>query len=287
MRQRSGYIYIYLAALIWGSLGVFARLSGMPPVELSFYRLLMAGVVLSVVLPREKRLATGSLRSYLQNLGAGILFAVDCLLFFHALELTTLSNTVFPYNLQPVFMIMLSRYLPGKEPQPGDVRFVCFAVLGLLLLFIPSLISLSTGDLLGLLFSLAGSFCLALVALIAQRLEVSALVFVYYEIVVAALCLLPFMNSPAVFPLPSYLWAGVIGLLHTAVAYILYYKGLRTVKLQHAAAIVFLSPVAATVFGYLFFQERISLFTLAGGAVYFLCGASFSELTAAQARAGE
>ena len=119
MRQRSGYIYIYLAALIWGSLGVFARLSGMPPVELSFYRLLMAGVVLSVVLPREKRLATGSLRSYLQNLGAGILFAVDCLLFFHALELTTLSNTVFPYNLQPVFMIMLSRYLPGKELTQG------------------------------------------------------------------------------------------------------------------------------------------------------------------------
>lgn len=274
MRQRSGYIYIYLAALIWGSLGVFARLSGMPPVELSFYRLLMAGVVLSVVLPREKRLATGSLRSYLQNLGAGILFAVDCLLFFHALELTTLSNTVFPYNLQPVFMIMLSRCLPGKEPRPGDVRFVCFAVLGLLLLFIPSLISLSTGDLLGLLFSLAGSFCLALVALIAQRLKVSALVFVYYEIVVAALCLLPFMNSPAVFPLPSYLWAGVIGLLHTAVAYILYYKGLRTVKLQHAAAIVFLSPVAATVFGYLFFQERISLFTLAGGAVITFNGIS-------------
>ena len=63
-------------------------------------------------------------------------------------------------------------------------------------------------------------------------------------------------------------------MLHTAVAYILYYKGLRTVKLQHAAAIVFLSPVAATVFGYLFFQERISLFTLAGGAVITFNGIS-------------
>ena len=100
MRQRSGYIYIYLAALIWGSLGVFARLSGMPPVELSFYRLLMAGVVLSVVLPREKRLATGSLRSYLQNLGAGILLpSTAC--FFHALELTTLSIQCFPIISSP------------------------------------------------------------------------------------------------------------------------------------------------------------------------------------------
>ncbi|NLN07381.1 MAG: DMT family transporter [Firmicutes bacterium] len=267
MQLQKGYFYLYLAALIWGSLGVFARLSGMPPVELAFYRLFLAGLFLSCFLPRGKRLATGGLRSYLLNCGAGVLFAVDCLCFFHALRLTTLSNTVFPYNMQPVFMMMLSRLFAGEKNTPGSMRFVCVALFGLVLLFLPSFVTASLADILGLGLSLAGSFCLAVAALIARRLTVSALVFVYYEIVVAALCLVPFMQHYAAFPLSGYLWAAVIGMVHTVFAYICYYQGLRTVKPAQATAIILFTPVIAALCGYLFFRESVSLFTLAGGAI--------------------
>lgn len=111
-------------------------------------------------------------------------------------------------------------------------------------------------------------------ALIARRVPVSSLIFVYYEIVVAALCLVPFMRHYTAFPPSSYLWVAVTGLVHTAFAYVCYYEGLRTVKPAQAIAIIYFTPVLATLCGYLFFQESISLFTLAGGAVITVNGLS-------------
>ena len=267
MKSEYGYLKIYLAAFIWGTLGVFARLSGMPPLELSFYRLIIAALVLSVFLPRDQRLAAGGLRDYLYICAAGLLFALDCVLFFHALQLTTLSNTDFPYNLQPVFMILLSPILLRERNSQGSTRTVLIALAGLILLFIPSLLSVSLSDTIGLLYAVTGAFCLALVALIAKRLTVSAIIFVYYEIVVASLCLVPFVRNAASFPVQSYLWVGLIGLVHTAFAYILYYDGLRSVSLHYAAAIVFLAPVVASILGFLFYHEHLSIFTVTGGVL--------------------
>ncbi|NLZ93955.1 MAG: DMT family transporter [Firmicutes bacterium] len=266
MQIKSGYQQIYLAAIIWGTLGVFARFSGMPPVELSFYRLLIASVILSLLLPREQRLAIGSLREYAIIFFAGFLFAVDCLFYFHALNITTFSNTVFPYNLQPVFMALIAPFFSEKREQ-GTAWHTLWALAGLVLIMLPSLYNLSWSDLMGISFAVAGTFCLSIIAFLAKMVTVSAVTFVYYEVVIATLCLVPFVSLSTSFGVQSYMWVAIIGLLHTAFAYMLYYDALKVVKIQHAIAIVYLSPVVAALLGRLFFGEQLSLCTVLGGVL--------------------
>ena len=89
--------------------------------------------------------------------------------------------------------------------------------------------------------------------------------FVYYEMLIAFFCLLPFikMNSSLVF----YNWFAVItvGVIHTALAYVYYYEGLKKVKIQYGVTLGSFAPVVAALAGLFLFGEAISIFTVLGG----------------------
>ncbi|MDW7650466.1 MAG: DMT family transporter [Bacillota bacterium] len=269
MHIETGYAKVLAASFIWGTLGAFARWSGLLPFELSFFRLLVAALTLFAVLPREQRLIIFYTRQYPLVFISGLLFAVDCLLFFHALKLTTLSNAVLPYNMQPVIIAVLAPVFLRESLRPVHIRALVLSLVGLGLLIYPSLTALSYQDLLGLTLALGGAFCLSVIALIIKALDVRASTFVYYMTVIATVCLLPFtwLISPSSLGLHSILLVSVIGLIHTAVAYILYYSGLRSVNTQYAAALTYFIPVVAVLSGVIFFGEHISFFTLTGGTL--------------------
>lgn len=281
MQVKPGYLKILLASFIWGTMGAFARWSGMSPLELSFFRLVVAGLSLSLILPRRQPLNINSANDCLLLCLCGVLFAVDCLLFFHALRLTTLSNAVFPYSMQPVFIAVLSP-LFFKEEKPDLKNFLAFALsfTGLGILLFPAMASLSYSDLGGVSLALGGAFLLSIITLLTRALRVNASTFVLYEMLVAALCLMPFM-TPLMTPLVrmestlsgrSLTMVIIIGLVHTSLAYILYYDGLKTVKMQYGVTLAYFAPVVASLTGFFFFQEAITVYTVAGGLLIVING---------------
>lgn len=89
----------------------------------------------------------------------------------------------------------------------------------------------------------------------------------------ASLALLPLtlLHWPAQLPSPlAWSCALVLGLACTALAYLLYFRLLGRVGPLRAAAVTFLIPVFATVWGAVFLQERLTLQMLAGGAIVLL-----------------
>ncbi|NLY37942.1 MAG: DMT family transporter [Firmicutes bacterium] len=82
MRMQRGYLKVIAASLIWGTIGAFARWSGLNPLELSFFRLLLAGIALSLLLPPGRRRSALAGKGYLLLFLAGVLFAADSLFFF-------------------------------------------------------------------------------------------------------------------------------------------------------------------------------------------------------------
>ncbi len=46
MGLNKGYLIILTSACIWGTVGVFARWSGLTPIEITFYKNFIAGVCL-------------------------------------------------------------------------------------------------------------------------------------------------------------------------------------------------------------------------------------------------
>lgn len=272
MQIKSGYLQVLLASIIWGTVGVFARWSCLTPLELSFLRLLFALITLFFCLPKRQYFTVFYLKDFLVIGVAGILFAVDCLFFFHALQLTTLSNAVFPYSLQPAFVGLLTPLLLKERVEVKFVFAFTFSLVGLGILLIPSVINLSYADLNGIILALAGTFCLSVITLLTRLVDMNTYRFVFYEMLIAFLLLLPFVKVQSPLVLNNWLAIITIGVVHTALAYVYYYEGLKKVKIQYGVTLGYLVPVVASLAGLLLFKEAVSIFTIVGGLFIIING---------------
>ena len=86
--------------------------------------------------------------------------------------------------------------------------------------------------------------------------------------VIAAL-LLPFIREFPFNALPAVLFMGIV---HSTIAPILYYRGLREVTANRAAVLGYLEPVSAIILGAIFLNENIYWNTIAGGVLIILSG---------------
>ena len=272
MKIKTGYLKVFLAAVIWGTMGAFARWSALSPLDLSFFRLVSATLALFFLLPREQRFSYFYSQEYLLLIISGILFALDTIFYFNAFRLTTLGNAVLPYNMQPLFMALLSPLILKERADPRNIFLFLLSLLGVGIMLLPCLLGLSYGDTAGIAFSLGGAFCLSLVALIARRLRMNAIAFVYYTMFTASLCLLPFIKLAGRFEAGQLAIAAVVGLIHTALAYVLYYDSLRTTRIEYVVTLSYLIPVVAALTGLLLFHEPLNLHTVLGGSLIIASG---------------
>jgi drug/metabolite transporter (DMT)-like permease len=91
--------------------------------------------------------------------------------------------------------------------------------------------------------------------------------------VFAALLLAPFalwLWPAAAIPSTSWLWAAVLGVLCTGVAYIIYFHLLATVGVAKTVIVTYLAPVFAMLWGLLFLDEVITLKMLVGAGAIML-----------------
>ncbi|NLY37943.1 MAG: DMT family transporter [Firmicutes bacterium] len=183
------------------------------------------------------------------------------------MQLTTITNAVLPYNIQPVMIALLAPFILKEKLERGLIPVLLLSLLGLLILVFPTLSEYSRSDLAGIGLALAGTFFLSVITLITRLLKADAATFVYYEMFIAVFCLLPFLKPSRLLDWRALVMAAVIGLVHTALGYILYYDGLGETKMQYAATLTYITPVTAVLTGYLFFREEISPYAIIGGVL--------------------
>lgn len=267
---------ITFAAVLWGTTGVavtlLSDLTTLTPTTIGFYRLAIAAVALAVVcradrLVRVFRQAPGTV------LATGVLLGVYQALYFIAVEAAGVSvATVVSLGIAPVVTTVWEAIRGRVGPGAGTVATVAGALLGLVL------ISLSAGEptqaaprpLLGLLAAIGSGFGYAVSALLSRNLAQrgDARTLTTATCAVGALTLLPIAvaDGPA-FPVH----AGTAGLLiylgvvTTALAYVLFYAGLRTVPGSVAAVLTLLEPLTAALLAVLILAEPLPALTVVGG----------------------
>ena len=69
----------------------------------------------------------------------------------------------------------------------------------------------------------------------------------------------------------------IVGIVHTGIAYTLYFGAIRDVNAQTAAILSYLDPVLSILLSALILRERLDIFSVAG-AVLILGSALYSEL---------
>ncbi|MDT7628537.1 MAG: drug/metabolite transporter, family [Pseudonocardiales bacterium] len=304
--SRTDLYYVLSGGLLWGTGGVagsrLGPVAALPPLAVATYRLAGGGLTVLAVLAVTGRLPRLRRAGWLRVLSVGVLTATYQACYFAAVAMTSLAvATVIAIGAAPV--LVLTAEAVGERRRPGSASLVAIglALLGLALLLGTSghpLTRAGGGSLaLGVLLALGAAAGFGALALIGRRpvpgLDGPATIGVGFTaggalLAVAALVAgaltggpgfgghafgghgfggLEFAPTAASVGLLVYL-----GWVPTALAYGLFFVGLRGVSASSAAVVAVLEPVTATVLGVLVLGQRLGLGGMIGAGL--LCAAA-------------
>ena len=256
---------LILAALIWGTTPIAAKLAyaqGTSPLMLVEVRL-ATGALLFALYLRSFRVSRLVSRELLTLAVFGL--AANFLTYHLAVRYTSAAAAQVLESTSVAFAALLAFLL--REEMPGRRRLlaVMASLAGSALIFYSHAGISLLGDALALLAALTWALFTVLASrLLAQQREEEVLLSAFG---IAALALLPFASVSAAISLSGAVIALAMGVVHTFLAYLLYFRGIAEAK-PIAATIAFaLSPVVAIALSALVLREALSSAFFAGAAL--------------------
>lgn len=283
--RAKAYLMLVSSMLIFGTIGIFRRYIPLSSGALAFSRGLMGTLTLILFTRLSGRGGKRTLNRWQMGwLGfSGMLMGVNWMLLFEAYRYTTVATATLCYYMQPTLVILLSPLLLKEKLTP--VKLICAAVSLLGMVLVSGLAgedAAAQGGK-GVALGLGAALFYGAVVLMNKKMpQGDAYERTTVQLLAAAVVMVPylFFSGPVLqgemTPLALAMLL-VVGVVHTGVAYALYFGSLGRLKGQFVAVISYLDPVSALLLSALFLQEPI---TPAGtaGAVLILGAALVSEL---------
>jgi len=272
------WIMLAVLAAIWGGSFLFAKVAvaEIPPFVLVFFRVSIACAVLLAVLWYQGLLGRLEPRLALPFLTMGLLNnAVPFSLLF-------LGQTVIGAGLAsilnattPVFTVIVASLLVRQETlRAHRVAGVVLGVAGVAVMLSSSLSGFAADPVWAQLCCLGAAISYACAATFAKRFkDVPAQVAATGQLMGSSLIMLPIALLTAADWSPSApsltAWANVValGILATALAYLIYFRLLSEAGATNASLVTLLVPASALFFGWLILGENLSPFQLGGFAI--------------------
>ena len=270
------------AMLIFGTVGVLRRSIPLPSALLASVRGILGGLFLLIYMMLRRQ---GSLRmprrTLLRLILTGAMIGVNWMLLFEAYNHTTVAVATLCYYMAPTMVILLSPLLFRERLTVRKALCAAVSLVGMVL--VSGVVGEGGGNLRGLLLGLgAAAFYAAVVLLNKGTSGVEPFPRTTVMLLSAGLVMVPYLLftggfSGGSFSPLSLLLLLVLGIVHTGVAYALYFGSMDGLRLQTVAVFSYIDPVSALLFSALLLREPLTPLAVLG-AVLILGSAVVSEL---------
>lgn len=279
----SARLKIIAAMVIFGTIGIFRKYI---PLDSSLIALVRGGVgtlfLLLVVALSRKKLNRAAIRKNLPLLMlSGAAIGVNWILLFESYRYTTVATATLCYYMAPIFVMLLSPLILRQQLTRRKALCVAVALIGMVL--VSGVLESSGGGFTGILLGLGAAAFYASVILMNQFIrDIPAYDKTILQLGSATVVLLPYVlltvnfSAQAVTPMAVVMLL-VVGVLHTGVAYWLYFGSMKDLSAQTIALLSYLDPVVAILLSALLLGEPMTLLT-GVGAVLVLGATAVSEL---------
>ncbi len=264
---------IVISMAVFGTIGLFVRNIGLPSGEIALYRAVMAAVLIGVyLLVTRQKLPLKQMKKELPLLLlSGVAMGFNWILLFEAYEYTTISVATLSYYFAPVIVTVACPVL-FKEKM-GKKQWLCFAMSTLGIVLITGLGDLSGSDqhVVGILLALGAACLYATVVLLNKFIKnVEGLHRTLLQFVAAIVVLVPYVlltGGTHITALDGAGWGCLltVGLVHTGVAYCMYFSALKDVTGQKAAILSYIDPLVAVLVSVILMREPITWLQILGG----------------------
>jgi len=269
---------IAVAMLIWGSVGIFGRFSGLSGTGVAFVRVSLGFFLLAPIIGLFEGEKLSELPKLLEKrwrplLGLGAALALNWAFLFTAFNYTSIANAVLVYYTAPILATLISWRFLNEEVSGKRWALIGLAFLGLALIISGQKLSLDDRDFVGVLLAFTAALFYALIPNFGRFLrDVEGKLLTLLQLAIASFVLAPFVALQSI-GMPVWWAVLVLVVVHTVLALFLYMDGLKTVEVNEAALLSYLDPMSAVVYAFLVFGEVPRVMTAIGGALILLASA--------------
>lgn len=290
MKQKKfGATVSFIAAmLIFGSVGIFRRYIPLPSAAIASIRGIVGMLfILGFMIIRGKRPSAAAIRKNLVPLClSGAFIGINWMLLFEAFNRTAVSCATLCYYTAPVYVILLSPVFLKDSITPAKLICSVAALFGMVL--VSGITADGTkGNISGILFGLGAAVFYAAVMMTNKRLsDIDAFDRTFVQLGVAGTVVLPYSiiaertaiaEGITKMTVVSVCLLITVGIVHTGIAYVLYFGSFIHLRAQSAALLSYIDPVAALVLSRMILGEDMTVLQ-AAGAVLILGSAALGEI---------
>ena len=262
--------------LIYGTIGIFRRAIPLSSGILACTRGLMGALfLLGLLAVRKKPFDRDSVgNKWGLLLLSGALIGINWIFLFEAYNYTTVATATLCYYMAPVLVILASPLVLRESLPPRKLLCVAVALLGMVFVSGAADNGLpSAGEARGIAYGLAAAVLYAVVVMLNKKIEgVGTYEKTILQLSAAAVVLLPYLavtedlSALSVTPFAAGMLL-LVGVVHTGIAYALYFGSMDGLRAQTVALFSYIDPVTAILLSALLLHERMTAFGVLGAVL--------------------
>lgn len=268
------------AMLIFGTIGLFVKNIELSSSEIALTRGFIGGVTLILAtIFLKKKISFEAIKNNLYLLiFSGLAVGLNWIFLFQGYKYTSISNATLSYYFAPVFVTILAPFILKEKLTLSKFLCVLMALVGMFC--IVGVDGINGGsDLIGIAYGLLAAGFYASVILMNKFLkEIDSIEITVIQLISATITLLPYIlyvEGLGILSVPSVSipYILILGIVHTGIAYLLYFSSLQGLKGQTIAVLSYIDPVFAIIISAVILKEQLGFLQIIGGIL--ILGSSF------------
>ena len=271
---------------IFGTIGIFVRYIPLPSSIIAMMRAFIGTAVLLLVLglSRSKLDFAAIKKNFVKLAFSSTMMAINWILLFEAYRFTTVATATLCYYMSPIILVALSPFF-FKEKLTAK-KLICIGAALLGMIFVSGVIGgggIKLSEMKGIVMGLLAACFYASVVITNKTIKhLPSFDRTIMQLAIAAVVMLPYNALTGAFAGMELnglvvLMMIIVGVIHTGLAYWLYFGSMEHLKSQTLAILSYVDPVVAVLLSALLLREPMSVLATIG-AVMILGAAVVSEL---------
>lgn len=284
--SKKSLIMLMSAMFIWGTIGLFRKYIPLPSSTLAFVRGFVGTIFLILlILVKHEKISWNAVKANLIMLiTSGAFIGFNWILLFESYRYTSVATATLCYYMAPIIVILASPFILKEKLTVNKLICVAVALAGMVL--VSGIIGVEfTGasEFKGIFFGLGAAVLYATVMLMNQKIKnIPAYDKTIMQLASAAIVILPYTLltedlSGITFTPFIIVMILLLGIVHTGIAYALYFGSMDNLRAQTIALFSYIDPITAIILSATILREGMGL--MEGiGAVLVLGATIVSEL---------
>lgn len=270
IEERKYRLSLIMSMIIFGTIGIFRRYIPLPSATLAMLRgyIGMLFLVIFIIVKREKISWINIRKNLVLLILSGALIGFNWILLFEAYKYTTVSTATLCYYMAPIFVILAVPIFLKEKITINKLMCICIAIIGMVL--VSGVLKSGLGNIKGILLGLGAACFYASVIILNKKIKnISAYDKTIFQLLAAAVVITPYsfvfedISLGKIKPI-IIVMVLIVGILHTGIAYVLYFGSIKVLKAQTVAIFSYMDPIISIILSSIMLKERMGLIEILG-----------------------